>query len=186
MDFTQLMNSGTNSPNYNNLQNQLAQLQSLYNQLTQNTQQYTQPSQPTTTASILWVDGIDGAKAYHMNPNTTAALFDKNDSVFYFRSLDANGVEAPIKIGRFVLEDVPEPTSDVITKKDLENFREEIRQMFMANQPQQSPVIQPAPVAPTTTYEPIVEEPAQVTEAQSYQRPQPRRNRPKGGIINDD
>lgn len=39
-------------------------------------------------------------------------------------------MEAPIKVGRFVLEDAPEPESNVLTKKDLDDFREEVRQML--------------------------------------------------------
>ena len=67
-----------------------------------------------------------------MGPNSSAAVFDKTDTVFFGLSVDANGNPGPIKIGRFTLEDAPEPGSDTITKADFEGFKAEIRAALAA------------------------------------------------------
>ena len=78
------------------------------------------------------VDGLNGARQYldTLGPNSSSAVFDKEEALFFLLSVDANGNKAPVKIGRFVLEDAPEPGSDNITKADLEAFRAEIRGMI--------------------------------------------------------
>lgn len=85
------------------------------------------PQKPTYT--IPEVDGLDGARQFlqSMGPSSSAAVFDKGDSAFYGLSVDANGNPGPIKVGRYTLEDAPEPGSDNITKADLEAFKAEIR-----------------------------------------------------------
>ena len=59
-------------------------------------------------------------------------MFDKEEPLFYTLSVDANGNAAPIKIGRFTVEDAPEPGTDVITKADFEGFKAEIRAALAA------------------------------------------------------
>ena len=80
--------------------------------------------------SIPQVEGLAGAGEYlkRLPPNSTAAVFDKNEAVFYGLAVDANGTPAPIKIGRFTLEDAPEPGSNNITRQDFDAFRKEIRE----------------------------------------------------------
>lgn len=116
----------------NNLQNQLQQLQSL---MAQPRQAPAQPQAPQKMiCTVPMVDGLTGARQYHdtLGPSCSAAVFDKEEAVFFLLSVDANGNKAPIKIGRFALEDAPEPGSDSITKADLEAFRAEIRGMIAA------------------------------------------------------
>ncbi len=48
-----------------------------------------QPVQPT--GGLIKVTGIDGARAYQLPPNSTAALFDGEDDVFYLKTTDAGG-----------------------------------------------------------------------------------------------
>ena len=77
--------------------------------------------------TIPQVEGIAGAGEYlkRMAPNSTAAVFDKDESIFYGLAVDANGNPAPIKIGRFTLEDAPEP-GRAVTMRDLDSFKAEI------------------------------------------------------------
>ena len=92
------------------------------------------PSLPATPQAISFVDGISGAREYlkKMGPNSSAAVFDNSEAVFYTLSTDANGTPAPIKIGRFTLEDAPETGDGGITKADLDAFKEEIRAALAA------------------------------------------------------
>ena len=113
-----------------NLQAQIQQIQQLMQQ--PRPTQPAAPQKPTTT--IPFVDGLEGARTFlkSMGPNSSAAVFDKEEAVFYTLSVDANGNAAPIKIGRFTVEDAPEPGTDVITKADFEGFKAEIRGILEA------------------------------------------------------
>ena len=120
-----------NTSQISNLQTQLQQLQSLMNQPRQAPAQIqAAPQKPICTVPM--VDGLSGARQYldTRGPNSSSAVFDKEEAVFFLLSVDANGNPAPIKIGRFTLEDAPEPGSNSITKADLEAFRAEIRGMI--------------------------------------------------------
>jgi hypothetical protein len=112
-----------------NLQQKLQQLQALMQQPSTPVPQ-AQPQKVISTVPI--VDGLAGARQYleTLGPSCSAAVFDKEEAAFFLLSVDANGNKAPVKIGRFTLEDAPEPGSDNITKADLEAFRAEIRGMI--------------------------------------------------------
>ena len=116
-----------------NLQTQLQQLQSLMNQPRPTPGQQPAASQKQI-CTVPMVDGLNGARQYldTLGPNSSCAVFDKDDASFYLLSVDANGNYAPIKIGRFTLEDAPEPGSTSITKTDLDEFKAEIRGMIAA------------------------------------------------------
>lgn len=106
-----------------NLQAQIQQIQQLMNR------PGIQQTPQKQSITIPFVEGLDGARTFlkTLGPNSSAAVFDKEQAVFYTLSVDANGNPAPIKIGRFVVEDAPEPGSDTITKADFEGFKAEIR-----------------------------------------------------------
>ena len=112
-----------------NLQQKLQQLQALMQQPAAPIPQ-AQPQKVISTVPV--VDGLAGARQYleTLGPSCSAAVFDKEEAAFFLLSVDANGNKAPVKIGRFTLEDAPEPGSDSITKADLEAFRAEIRGMI--------------------------------------------------------
>ena len=116
---------------FNNLQEQLRQIQNLMNRPAPGIPQA--PQKVITT--IPEVDGIEGARQFlkTMGPNTSAAVFDKNDMVFFGLSVDANGNPNPIKRCPFTIEDVPEPGSDTITKADLAAFEQKIMTLIAAN-----------------------------------------------------
>ena len=116
---------------FNNLQTSLQQLQQLMNRPAPGLPQPQQAPQKVI-CTVPMVDGLSGARQYldTLGPNSSCAVFDKEDALFFLLSVDANGNHAPVKIGRFALEDAPEPGSDSITKADLEAFRAEIRGMI--------------------------------------------------------
>ena len=65
-----------------------------------------QPIQPPIMA-ITSVTGEDGAKAYHLPPSSTIALFDRDDDVFYLKTTDDAGFPT---IRTFKFEEVdPKP-----------------------------------------------------------------------------
>ena len=126
----------SNNPQLAALQTQLQNLFRDYNQLNRAIPQTPTTPQPQNAAqAVLFVYGIDGAREFlkTMGPNSSAAVFDHDAPLFYMLSVDANGVPAKIKIGDFTLRDAPEPESDVITKKDFDAFRNEIRSWFAQN-----------------------------------------------------
>ena len=113
------------------VQNQLASLQGQNWQYSPVQPNMTQPvmSEPEQIHTVI---GLDGAKAYlqKMPPNSSAILMDNNDDVFYSVKKDANGMAFPIAIGRFTLETEQEQSSSYVTKKDLEDFKAELKSMF--------------------------------------------------------
>lgn len=64
----------------------------------QNTMQGMYSSQPYYNSQqisngINWVQGIEGAKAYSLIPNSNTVLFDSdNDGIFYIKTCDAQGM----------------------------------------------------------------------------------------------
>lgn len=116
------------------LQSQLQQLQSLMNQ-PRPTPGQQQPAAPQKQiCTVPMVDGLNGARQFldTLGPNSSCAVFDKEEAVFFLLSVDANGNHAPVKVGHFTLEDAPEPGSNNITKTDFDEFKAEIRGMIAA------------------------------------------------------
>lgn len=59
-------------------------------QIMQQPQQMAQP--PMSNSSIIWVQGIAGAKSYLVAPNTTVQLWDSESQTIYLKSADASGM----------------------------------------------------------------------------------------------
>ena len=119
------------NPQLSSIQTQMQQLQNILSQKPQIPAM--QPQTPQMTPqSISFVDGIAGAREYlkKLPANSSAAVFDNSEAVFYTLSTDANGLAAPIKVGRFTLEDAPEPGDNNITKQDFDAFKAEIRDII--------------------------------------------------------
>lgn len=77
---------------------------------------------------IIRVNGLDGAKAYQMMPNSNIALFDGNDDVFYIKSTDGGGFGS-IRTFRFEeIKSNPEAKNDYITRKDMEEYVKQLIQ----------------------------------------------------------
>lgn len=89
----------------------------------QNGQYNYQPQQ----ASLIRVNGLEGAKAYQMPPNSVIPLFDGNEDIMFVKSTDAAGF-ATIRSFRF--EPIPEFEQPVepkyATLDDLENLKSSI------------------------------------------------------------
>ena len=90
-----------------------------------NNQQIFPQEQPQ---NLIRVNGIDGAKAYQMNANSTVALFDSNEDIMYIKNTDGAGFPS---IRMFKFEEVNETTKseekqDYISRKEFEEFKKEL------------------------------------------------------------
>ena len=131
------MDSTIFQPQITNLQAQLQQLQSLMAQKPAIPQ--TVPAPPRT---MDFVDGEAGAREFlaGLGPNSNAAAFDRNESCFFWCSKDANGTPAPLRRCPFTVEEVPEPGTDTITRKDFDAFKDEIRSALAALAPKEAEI----------------------------------------------
>lgn len=131
------MNDFNFTPQLSSLQNSIQQLQSI---MGQKPGAVPVPAIVAPPQAIAFVDGINGAREYlkKLPANSSAAVFDNAEAVFYTLSTDANGTPAPIKVGRFTLEDAPEPGDNTITKQDLDAFKAEIREALAAMAPKKT------------------------------------------------
>ena len=90
--------------------------------------QYMNPYQVQSN-NLIRVNGIDGAKAYQIAPNSTVALFDANEDIMYIKSSDGAGFPT-IRIFTFkeMIPETPQtaPTGDYISRKEFEDFKTEV------------------------------------------------------------
>lgn len=81
---------------------------------------------------LLRVNGLEGAKAYQMPPNSTVALFDANDDVFYVKNSDSGGFSS-VKAYTFALMEEKSvnksniTTEDYVTRAEFEELKEMIK-----------------------------------------------------------
>ena len=139
--------AGFNNGNLNSLQQQIQNLQQQYQNMTSpNMQvplQVPQPIQvpiPIPSRQVQYVEGIAGAKLYQDNlpSNSSEIIMDKDDNIFYMVSKDANGTPSRhITRCRFEVENIQEEEPAFLTRKDFDDFKEEIRKMFASSQPAQ-------------------------------------------------
>lgn len=95
-----------------------------YNQ-PMNSQQFFQQE---PTQSLIRVNGIEGAKAYQMNANSTVALFDSNNDIMYVKTTDGAGFPS-IRTFNFVEIKQNEKSSgsqDYISRQEFEEFKKEL------------------------------------------------------------
>lgn len=71
--------------------------------------------------TLIRVNGVEGAKAYQMNPNSTVALFDANDDLLYIKNSDGAGFST-VRTFRFTEEKPETKQSGFVTRKDMEEY----------------------------------------------------------------
>ena len=97
-------------------------------------QSYGFNNQMTTSpkSNIVWVQGIEGAKAYSMTPNSVAALFDSEiEGRFYIKTCDSMGMCSLRCCGYkddplFDKKEID--TSSFVTKDELTNAINELKE----------------------------------------------------------
>lgn len=81
------------------------------------------------SSTLIRVTGVDGAKAYQMNANSTVALFDNNEDLFYIKTTDGAGFPT-IRTFKFSeILDVNKSTvggGDFVSRQEFENFKKEM------------------------------------------------------------
>lgn len=87
------------------------------------------PVQNEPVNNLIRVTGIDGAKAYQMQPNSTVVLFDSSEDLLYVKSTDGAGFPT---IRTFSFSPIEQqevaPTNDYISREEFEEFKKEIKQ----------------------------------------------------------
>lgn len=84
---------------------------------------------------IIWIQGIEAAKAYQTAPNSTVVLFDSDENVIYIKSADAYGMPS-IKILDYTIRDNQEKRSEIyespkyITKSEVNKEIERLEKMI--------------------------------------------------------
>ena len=114
------------------LQRQYQQLQGYQQQPVQQT--FAQPAIPIIPHQVQYVSGMMGAKKYQQEqlvPNSSEIIMDKDENIFYLVSKDANGTpSAKIPSARFEIIEEVEEEPLMLTRKEFENFKAEIREML--------------------------------------------------------
>lgn len=97
-------------------------------------QRYSQPNN-----GIVWVQGIEGAKAYQLMPNSNQVLLDsENEGIFYIKLADSVGM---CSLRSFKYTEVTEQPkangvdlSAYVTKAELENAVNELKEIIQNEQ----------------------------------------------------
>lgn len=93
---------------------------------------YYQPVQmpQSQNSGIVWVQGVEGAKAYPVASGNSVLLMDSEESVFYVKSSDVSGMPLPLRVFDYVeRKDDKAPEVDLsayVTKKELEETIEKL------------------------------------------------------------
>ena len=80
---------------------------------------------------LVSVTGIEGAKAYQLPPNSSIALFDKDDDFMYVKTTDSAGYPT-IRTFRFQPEEPieVEPVKDYVPRSEFDAFVAEVKELL--------------------------------------------------------
>lgn len=78
--------------------------------------------------SIIWVQGLEGAKAYPVAAGNSVLLMDNTENVFYIKTTDQSGMPNPIRVFDYK-ERTEKPKTEYVTKEDLEKALSDLRRM---------------------------------------------------------
>lgn len=95
---------------------------------------------PVPAHQVQYVEGMAGAKLYQDNlpANSSEIIMDRDENVFYQVSKDANGTPSRRIIRcRFEVEEIQEEEPMVLTRKEFDDFKAEIRQLFASQNQKQ-------------------------------------------------
>ena len=76
--------------------------------------------------NLIRVTGMDGAKAYQMQPNSTVALFDSSEDIMYIKSTDGAGFPTIRTFGFAPIEQPTNQDNDFISRAEFEQFKQEV------------------------------------------------------------
>lgn len=100
--------------------------------------QYFQPpimpqNQAILNDGMIWVQGIEGAKAYLVAPGKSVPLWDSEVQAIYIKSADQNGIPRPLTVIDYTIRE-PQPAieapafdpSGFATKEDLTSIEDKL------------------------------------------------------------
>lgn len=76
---------------------------------------------------LIRVNGIDGARAYQMAPNSMAALFDNNDDILYIKTTDGAGFPTVRRFRFTEIIDAP-ATGNFVSREEMEQYVKQLIQ----------------------------------------------------------
>ncbi len=83
--------------------------------------------QQQTQASLIQVNGVEGAKAYPLAANAEVALFDAGRDVFYVKRTDAGGYPTIAAYQFTPLQETPaQPSPEYVTRQEFDQLKEMI------------------------------------------------------------
>ena len=80
--------------------------------------------QQQTAPGLIQVTGLEGAKAYPLAPNSTAALFDGERDIFYIKRTDAGGYPSLQAYQFAPVHEATTPQPDYVTRQEFEELKE--------------------------------------------------------------
>lgn len=90
------------------------------------------PQSPQGTGGINWCQGLEGAKAYAVEPGKSAFIMDSEGQHFYIKSVDVSGIPAPLRVFDYTERQAPAPQaaaaapvfnpSDYVPRKEFEEL----------------------------------------------------------------
>ena len=96
----------------------------MYDPFNMNNFQWQKPVAPAPQ-QLLRVNGIESARMFPTSPNSTVALFDENEDIFYVKSTDASNFPT-IKAYAFKEVDTQNHGTQYVTLEEFNKFKEEL------------------------------------------------------------
>lgn len=66
---------------------------------------------PQNAGGINWCQGLEGAKAFAVEPGKSAFIMDSEGQHFYIKSVDNSGIPAPLRVFDYTERQAPAPQS---------------------------------------------------------------------------
>lgn len=113
-----------------------------------------QQAQTQTQSPIIWVQGIEAAKAYMVAPGASVLLMDAEAQTFYIKAADASGMPQPLRIFEYheITPGVTAPGTneqqkpaiecEYVTTADMISLRQEMQELISKNAKTQKQEIQ--------------------------------------------
>ncbi len=90
-----------------------------------------QPIMPTYNngGNLFFVGSEEEAKGWIVNPSQTVYLLDRNNSMLYIKSVEKNGMVAPLESFKLSIPENKTPEVVYATKDDIEELKVQIKEI---------------------------------------------------------
>jgi hypothetical protein len=88
-------------------------------------------NQPTFTngGNFYFVNNKQEAENWIVNPDSTVYLFDRNNKQFFIKTVEKSGQVKPLEVYTYEQTEVVKTPGEYATKQDIENLREELKEL---------------------------------------------------------